>query len=73
MWKTFLIRISVLAIPVYVVAAIVWKFVLAQSWLYSLAGVPLALLLGGIISCATMSPNAPPTAARGNRHKQPPR
>lgn len=45
----FLCRVAVLAVPVYVVAVLVWKFALHQSWLPSLAGVPLGLFIGGVV------------------------
>jgi hypothetical protein len=54
-WKSFLKRVVVLAIPVYVAAVIVWRYALGESWLYSLASIPLGLLIGGIIYSAVFS------------------
>lgn len=58
MWKKFLARVAVLALPVYPVAVIIWRFALAQSWLDSLVGLPLALFVMAIIQCAVMSSRA---------------
>jgi hypothetical protein len=52
LWKFFGLRFAVMALPVYLIAAVVWKFALGASWLYSVAGVPLGLLFGGILYCA---------------------
>jgi hypothetical protein len=49
--RLFLIRFSYLTLPVYVAAVLIWRYALGQSWRYSLGGVPLGLLLGGLIYC----------------------
>jgi hypothetical protein len=54
-WQVFRTRAAVMPLPVYVAAVLVWKFALGQSWLYSLAGVPLGLLAGGLLYCAASS------------------
>jgi len=42
-------RILILAIPVYVMGVIVWRFALHQSWTLSFAGGPLGLFIGAVI------------------------
>jgi hypothetical protein len=54
-WQLFLRRAAVMPLPVYVAGVLVWRFALRQSWQYSLAGVPLGLLAGGLIYCAASS------------------
>jgi hypothetical protein len=48
--KTFLYRTCRYALPAYVAAFCVWKFVMGADWVASLAGVPLAVLIGVILS-----------------------
>lgn len=49
--RTFFLRIVIIVAPVYVVAVLIWKFAFHMSWAYSLVGVPLGLLIGGIVVC----------------------
>jgi hypothetical protein len=43
-----------LAFPAYVAAVLLWRFAFGARWTMSLFGVPLAILVGGVIACAIM-------------------
>jgi hypothetical protein len=53
--QSLLLRILYLPVPVYVAAVVFWRFALQAGWALSLAGVPLALLIGGVIYCLFLS------------------
>ncbi len=52
---SFILRVVYLPVPVYVVAVFVWRFGFGAGWPLSLAGVPLGLLIAGIIYCLYLS------------------
>jgi hypothetical protein len=54
-WRIFLLRLAVLAVPVYLAAVLVWKYALGKSWLYSVGGYPLGMLAAGVIYCGVTS------------------
>jgi hypothetical protein len=44
-----LTRIGYLALPAYVIAVLVFRFAVGDTWGRSLYGIPLGILIGGII------------------------
>lgn len=54
-FRSFMLRILYLPVPVYVVTVIIWRFALHNDWVLSLGGIPLALFIGGVIYCLYIS------------------